>query len=99
MDGTGESIPDIIQDTGTGVVSVDFGDVAITGSLILVKAIKVQEFTDETEIVCVHNLNRYVGVQVYLEGTGQTMADIICTDLNTVTVSSNIPISGYLAVV
>lgn len=99
MDGTGGSMPDIIQDMGTGMVSVDFGDDPISGALTLVKATKVQEFTDETEIVCVHNLNRYVGVQVYLEGTGQTMADITCTDLNTVTVSSNIPISGYLVVV
>lgn len=98
LDGTGRAMPDIIQDAGTGVVSVDLGDEPISGYLVLRKATIVQEFTSATEIVCNHNLDRVVGVQVYLEGTGQAMADIVCTDMNTVTVSSNNPISGYLVV-
>lgn len=97
-DGTGRFMPDIIQDSGTGVISVDFGDTPVSGYLVARKATVVHEFTDATEIRCVHNLGRMVGAQVYLEGTGQAMADIECVDDNTVVVSSNIPITGYLAI-
>lgn len=98
VDGTGRSMPDIIQDSNTGIVSIDFGDTPISGYLTLTKASVVQEFSDATEVVCQHNLGRVVGVQAYSEGTGQLMADIVCTDSNTVTVSSNIAITGYLLV-
>ena len=98
LDGTGRTMPDIIQDNGTGIISIDLGDEPLSGYIVARKATMVQEFTSATEIVCTHNLNRVVGVQAYLEGSGQVMADIVCTDLNTVTVSSNNLISGYVLV-
>ena len=98
LDGTGRMMPDIIQDPGTGVISIDFGDTPLTGSVVLVSATQVYEFTDETDIRYEHGLGRVVGAQVYLEGTGQAMADIVCVDENTVEVSSNIPLTGYLII-
>ena len=98
VDGTGRSMADIIQDSDAGVISIELGDEPMSGYIVARKATMVQEFDDSTEVVVQHNLGRVVGVQVFLDGTGQTMADIVCTDENTVTVSSNNPISGYVVI-
>lgn len=96
-DGTGMMMPDIIQDPGAGVISIDLGDTPVSGTIVLKKATQVFEFTDATEVVCTHNLGRFVGAQVYLNGTGQAMADVVCS-LNDVTVSANIAMTGYVAI-
>ena len=98
IDGTGQSMPDIIQDAGTGIVSVDMGDEAKTGTIVLVKAIRMPRIEGEMEKTYTHDLSRIVGVQLYLDGTGQAMADVVCVDLNTVEVTSNIALTGTLLV-
>ena len=98
VDGTGRSMPDIIQDDGTGVISLDFGDTPLNGFVVARKATLVQKFENATEIICEHNLGRVVGAQVYLENSGQVMADLVCTDENTLVVSSNNSISGYVVI-
>lgn len=98
IDGTGQSMPDIIQDAGTGIVSVGLGDEAKTGTIVLVKASQKHRIEGETNVVYTHNLGRTVGVQLYLDGTGQAMADVVCVDLNTVEVTSNIALTGTLLV-
>lgn len=98
VDGTGRSMADIIQDSGAGVISIDLGDEPMSGYVVARKATMVQAFEDATEIVIQHDLGRVVGVQVFLDGTGQTMTDIVCMDENTVVVSSNNPITGYITI-
>lgn len=98
VEGMGQLITDISQDSGTGIVSLDFGRDPVSGYLLLTKASMVQTFESAKTITCTHNLGRVAGVQVYSDDMGQLMADILCVDENTVSVSANIPITGYVVV-
>ena len=98
VDGTGRSMPDIVQDAGTGIIEVDLGDKPLTGSITLIQATQIYRAEAETDISYTHNLGRVVGAQLYLDGSGQAMADIVCVDANTVEVSSNIPLTGSLLI-
>lgn len=96
LDGTGQAIGDIKQENG--VVTVDFGR-SLSGYVVLRKASMVYEFTEQKDVVVQHNLGRVVGVQVYLDGTGQAMVDVQQTsDNNVVEIHVNSPITGYIVI-
>lgn len=97
-DEMGQTMADIIQDSGSGVIEIDFGGMSLTGFVILRSASVVQTFENASEVVCQHDLGRKVGVQVYLEGSGQALADVKCTSENVVTVSMGSEVTGYVVV-
>lgn len=95
IDRSGALMPDIVQNAGTGIVTVDLGDNPISGTIALFKATQVHPIDNETEKIIEHGLGRIVGVQVYLDESGQTMPDVVCTDENTVVISANPAITGH----
>lgn len=98
IDGPGELVPDIVQNAGTGLVTVDIGDSILSGTIALFKATQMHPIDNETEKTIQHGLGRKVGVQVYLEGSGQTIPDVVCVDDDTVVVSANPAITGHVLI-
>ena len=97
-DEMGQTMADITQDSGSGVIEIDFGGMNLTGFVIIRKASVVQTFENTSEVVCQHDLGRTVGAQVYLEGSGQVLADVKCTSENVVTISMGSAVTGYVVV-
>lgn len=96
MDSTGQAMGDVNQQGG--YITVDFGSNPASGYLVLRKPTMVAEFKNQKKVVVTHNLGRKVGAQVFIDGTGQAMIDIQCSDDNTATLEVNQEISGYILI-
>ena len=99
VDGTGEMVTGIVPDTVAGTISINLGDSLVEGTVVFIKATACEEFADSTRVEVQHVLGRPVGVQVYTVDAGLVMAGVTCTDDDTVVISSDIPITGYVVIV
>lgn len=91
----GMMFPDIIQEDS--VVTVKFAK-SVTGWPVLVKAEAEKTFVDSDEWVFQHNLGRRVVAQAYLPTTGQVLGEVTYVDKNTVKMSFESPLTGYMIV-
>lgn len=97
-DEMGQTIADVVQDSDSGVIEIDFGGMSLTGFIVLRESSKWVPFENKSEVICQHDLGRAVGVQVYLNGTGQTFSDVKCTSENSVTISMGSESTGYIVI-
>jgi len=88
---------DVAQNGGTVTVSFDR---ARTGWVVLTRPAMVVHFDDRASGRVVHNLGRFVGMQVYADNMeGQAMLDCHNIDENTCEADFNGTFSGYLLII